>query len=101
MTLNYNVLHISNSERFGIMTFAPRNTYSVASKNSFIEGELIKYGELKDSRSKFAHGIFTKPKSIETRANEAQTRRYECRSNICSTCHMTIPLGTKECENCE
>jgi hypothetical protein len=81
--------------------YAPRNTSRVSRQNRFIEDELVKYGELKDSRSKFAsEPVFRrKAKSVTTRANEASERRYTRRSNICDICHTTKSMaGTCDCD---
>lgn len=83
------------------MSYIPRNTSRVARQNRFIEDEIVKYGELKDSRSKFqSEPVFRrKAKSPTTRAKEASEKRYTKRSNICPVCHMTKSMaGTCDCD---
>jgi hypothetical protein len=81
------------------MTYAPRNTMNVVHKNNYLYDELVKYGELKDSRARFApsQGFKRKPKSDETRAKEASERRYQNRKNVCGTCFQLKSVGTGEC----
>jgi hypothetical protein len=65
--------------------------------------EVAKHGQFLNNTeyTRSQQPYFSKKKSVETRAREAQEKRATSRKNICSTCHMAMPLGTKECENCE
>jgi hypothetical protein len=41
-----------------------------------------------------------KPKLPTTLEREARERRYDARSNRCTSCFMTIAVGQAECDNC-
>jgi hypothetical protein len=41
-----------------------------------------------------------KPKKPETVEREGRERRYDARSNRCTSCFMTIAVGLDECDNC-
>ena len=72
-------------------------------QNSYLFEEAAKHGKFLNNteHTRSQQPIFTKKKGIETKAREASERRYTRRSNICTKCNMTKPMGMKECENCE
>jgi hypothetical protein len=78
------------------------NTSRVVRQSTVLAAEWGKYGKLQDNTeyTRSQKGHFAKKKSDETKAKEASERRYTNRSNVCTRCHMAMPVGTGTCDTC-
>lgn len=77
-----------------------KSTIAVCRTNYAIANDYYRERYNNTQATRDATPIFTKKKSDVTLAYEASERRYVSRTNVCGTCNMLVPVGTKVCDNC-
>ena len=79
-------------------------TRAVAYRNTWLAAEWGRDGRLSDNteylRQKKGEVIRRRARDPLKVAADRRVLKYEGKGNSCPTCHMAVPTGTKECDNC-